>query len=85
MKLARRIKRKIRNIRLSKFAENIYFASWHTDCLLFVHPLVYEIIRFRYPENMPPRLMENELLLKDDYFYKVVVGNVLSDKLEGGV
>lgn len=70
-KLIRKLKRKNRNIMLSKFAENIYFASWHTNCQLFVHPLVYEIIRFRHSE-MPPTL-------KTDSFLGLKAGNEFSE------
>ena len=48
-----RIKRHKRNRKLSRFADNMFFAV-SNSCWLgmyFVHPLIYEIIRFRYLQN----------------------------------
>lgn len=48
-----KIKRHKRNKMLSKFADNIFYAisnsCWNYN--IFVHPLIYEIIRFRYIGN----------------------------------
>lgn len=48
-----RIKRHKRNKRLSKFADNLFYAvsnsCWNYNA--FVHPLIYEIIRIRYLGN----------------------------------
>lgn len=47
--LIRRIKRHNRNKKLSKFADNIFYATTHCPYVtVLVHPLVFEIIRFRY-------------------------------------
>ena len=81
MKLKRfihRIKRHKRNKRLSNIADNIFYAvsnsTWNWT--IFVHPLVYEIIRIKYLRN--DCLVKLYSSLKVDYLAKdyttIIVG-----------
>lgn len=65
-----RIKRHRRNKNISRFADRLYLARYesliNTD--MYIHPLVYLIIRFRYPVSFKwLRLKEDSFLVKD-YF-----------------
>lgn len=66
----RRIKRHKRNKRLSEFADNIFFAvsnrCWYGN--VFIHPLIYKIIRIRYLHN--DALVQLYSCLRVDYFAK---------------
>lgn len=63
-RLIHRIQRHKRNKKLSKFADNIFYATTHCPyTTVFVHPLVFEIIRFRYFGKM-------FYTLRVDYFAK---------------
>lgn len=65
-----RIKRHKRNRKLSKFADNMFFAvsnsCWYGN--VFVHPLIYEIIRFRYLQR--DALVQLYSCLRVDYLTK---------------
>ena len=55
-RLVRRIKRHRRNKKLSKFCDNFYIANRLSPIVamsdVFVHPLVYEVLRFRYYRDL---------------------------------
>lgn len=52
----KRIKRHARNRKLSKFCDNFYIANRLSPIVamsdVFVHPLVYEVLRFRYYRDL---------------------------------
>lgn len=66
-RLIHRIQRRKRNKKLSEFADNIFYATTHCPYVtVFAHPLVFEIIRFRYFGKMFPTL--NVDYFAKDYF-----------------
>jgi hypothetical protein len=70
-----RIKRHKRNKKLSEFADKLFTIRYFycNDYDIYVHPLVYSIIRFRYPVSINYlRLKEDSFLVKD-YFNVITV------------
>ncbi len=70
-----RIKRHKRNKKISDFANNLYYLRYfyYPNLDIYVHPLVYAIIRFRYPVSIKYlRLREDSFLVKD-YFDVITV------------
>lgn len=72
MKVINKIKRKNRNKKLSKFADKMYYATWNTSQNVFVHPLVFEIIRFRYFGKLCCTLHKDEFLCGGKDYFRIV-------------
>lgn len=73
-----RIKRHKRNKKLSKFADSLYFARYYSEnnSVLLVHPLVYLLIRLRYPVSYKWLRLKDDSFLIKDYFDVIEVNYV---------
>lgn len=69
-----RIKRHKRNKKLSVFADKVLYVVRYCEygnVTVFVHPLVYAIIRYKYPADIYLRLKED--CFTKDYFSLMTV------------
>lgn len=69
-----KIKRHKRNKRLSKWADVMFQVSRGCDYKLGLNPLVYEIIRVRYPNEFIMNLFP-DYLSKDKYSEVIAIGD----------
>ena len=72
MKLINKIKRKSRNRKLSKFADKMFYVSRHTNKTIFLHPLIFEIIRFRHFGEMFCTLKTDNYVIGGKNYFQIV-------------
>lgn len=70
-----RIKRHKRNKKISDFANNLYYLRYvyYPGLNICVHPLVYAIIRFRYPVTIDYLGLKEDSFLVKDYFDVITI------------
>lgn len=68
-----KIKRHRRNKRLSKFADAMFEASGRVCYKIGIHPLIYEIINFRYHDSMVLWNLVPDYMI-DNYYRIILVG-----------